>query len=401
MEDSSDDMQCRPALARAAHAVVRYCGAEGLGAAPRVRSMLADAAGQQSVRCRADLDLLVEAATTGAGVTLLKDPAAKARHVDDVVARTGRSSDDVQWAVSVWTDALDAVRGPARPAAADATSLPAGPTVLPSGGSSPQAPPTAPPPPSSPGPARPKAPPTQLTAGSPPSDGAATRRRIVTAVAVAAAIVLIFVVGAFLWLQRDGDPDGPRTSTTEATRATTGSTTSSTVAEVATVWASNTEPNALHQQLLDQQSTLFTPADTCRPVGDDDVDPLGTFPQGPDEASIECFYEGNRTIVYSLFADDATMEQFFADRLGGRDLSGGQVGEIGSVPPWKIDYRDDPDRGSGSIFGFQRTGTGARSEVGFIRQGTSIYAYSYQLGTDYPAYYEWWADIFGGPAPPR
>lgn len=395
MQDSSDDMQCRPALARAARAVVRYGGEDGLGDAPRVRSMLADAAGQQSVRCRADLDLLVEAATAGAGVVLLSD-ATRARHIDEVVARTGRSSNEVQWAVTVWTEALDALRGPDRPAATDATSLPAGPTVLPTGGS-PQVPPPAT---SSPAPARPQTPPTQLTGGSPPSDGAATRRRIVTALALAATVMLVFVIGAFLWLQRDGDPEGPGTTTTEAARTTTtGSTT--TVAEVATVWASNSAPNALHQRLLDQQSTLFTPAETCRPVGDDDVDPLGTFPQGPDEASIECFYEGNRTIVYSLFTDDAVMEQFFADRLGGRGLSGGQVGEIGSVPPWKIDYRDDPDRGSGSIFGYQRTGAGARSEVGFIRQGTSIYAYSYQLGTDYPAYYEWWADIFGGPAPPR
>ena len=63
------------------------------------------------------------------------------------------------------------------------------------------------------------------------------------------------------------------------------------------------------------------------------------------------------------------------------------------------DYADDPERGSGSIFGYQRTGAGARSEVGFIREGLATYAYSYQLGTDYEAYYEWWAEIFGGPAP--
>jgi hypothetical protein len=144
---------------------------------------------------------------------------------------------------------------------------------------------------------------------------------------------------------------------------------------------------------------MFAPADSCIPVDDGQADPLNVYPQGPDEASIECRYGDAATIVFSLFADDATMAGFFADRLASRDLAPG-TGTIGPTPPWEIDYADDPDRGTGSVFGMQRAVDGSdRSEIGFIRTGLATYAYSFAVGTDFPTFYQWWSEAFGGPAP--
>jgi len=222
----------------------------------------------------------------------------------------------------------------------------------------------------------------------------------------AALLVVAVAAGAVGFVARSATGGGSTTtsttsstSTTTSSTSTSTSTTTSTTAPARTVWADDEAPSAVHRTLLDQIPLMFVDGATCKPIGIRDLDPLGTYPQGPDEGSIECTYAGQGTVVFSLFATEAAMADFFEGRLRGREMAHG-TGRIGTTPPWEIDYTNDSERGSGSIFGFQRTGAGARSEVGWIRTGTRTYAYSYALGDDYAAYYRWWAARFGGPAPP-
>ena len=195
---------------------------------------------------------------------------------------------------------------------------------------------------------------------------------------------------------------GP-TSTVDRTTTSTSTSTSTTLTtttspQSAILWSEGAPAAGDYRTLLDQTSELFARPATCRPIRDQEVDELEIYPQGPDEASIECTYPGRAIIVFSLFSSDAAMTRFFEGRLAGRDLAHG-AGRIGSSPGWELDYSGDPSRGSGSIFGTQRSGEGARSEIGFIRNDTRTYAYSYALGDDFAAYYRWWASVFGGPAP--
>ncbi|HEU5151399.1 MAG TPA: serine/threonine-protein kinase [Iamia sp.] len=248
----------------------------------------------------------------------------------------------------------------------------------------------------------------------PPPTGARPRRRGPVVAAVVALVVVgllaAVAVGAALWLGRDNDtpadttlttvapPGSSTTDTTDTTDSTTSTTEATTTTAPETRWEAPGDPSADQQTLLDNAATMFVAAEVCRPIDDGEPDPLNVYPQGPDVASIECFYGDDATIVFSLFADDAGMEAFFADRLDSRGLARG-TGTIGPDQPWQLDYADDPDRGRGSIFGVQRdTAGGNRSEIGFIRSGLRTYAYSFSVGADFPSFYAWWSERFGGPA---
>jgi len=329
--------------------------------------MLIDAAGAGARECRDEIDVLLSVAAADGGIAAFADarPGYEAQQlrIHDLAGSLGASVPQIRWAVDVWFEAL---------------GLPV----------------AAPPPP----------PPRHVDR---PVGSNRTGRVIAVASAMVVVVVLV-MVGAALYL-RDDEPSAARgtTSTTSSSTSTSTSTsTSSTTTSSTTtsqpealVWADTTEPSALHSTILEQVPVMFEQAASCRPISDEDFDALGTYPQGPDEASIECTYPSRGTIVFSLFADDVAMRQFFEGRLPGRDLVHGQ-GRIGPSPKWQLDYSGDSLRGSGSIFGYQRLGLGARSEVGWIQSGTRIYAYSYALGTDFAAYYRWWASVFAGPAPP-
>jgi serine/threonine protein kinase len=241
--------------------------------------------------------------------------------------------------------------------------------------------------------------------GPPPPGPPPQPRRSGSKVAVIALVAVVGLVavaaGAALVLRDDGD-DTAGSTTTSTVSSTPPSTTTatSTTAAATPVWDAPGAPSAIQQTLLDNAGTMFAPADSCRPVDDGEADPLNVYPQGPDEASIECRYGDAATIVFSLFTDDDAMAGFFADRLASRDLAPG-TGAIGPTPPWAVDYADDPDRGTGSVFGTERAVDGSdRSEIGFIRTGLATYAYSFAVGVDFPTFYQWWSETFGGPAPP-
>lgn len=225
-----------------------------------------------------------------------------------------------------------------------------------------------------------------------------------------AAVVLALGAGlAYVLAQGDDDEPGSTGSTTtpstpsstaETTappRATTGTAPPPTAVEA--VWTDATPPTAPEQQLLDQLPEMFSAATSCTAINDADepYDRYDIYPTDRDVASIECAYGDQSTIVYSLFDSDRTMGEFFDGRLRGRDISAEQ-GDIGPSPPWQKNYTDDPERGTGRIYGNLRTSPQIRSEVGWIRYGTQTYAYSYRLDGDFAAYFDYWSGVFGGPA---
>ncbi len=237
-----------------------------------------------------------------------------------------------------------------------------------------------------------------------------TRRRL----AILGAFVVVAAISMAVWTIGGGRDDTGReqeTSTsrsssttapagTEASPGPASTTTTAPSIPAQTRWAGSAPPSAAHQTLLDNSEMMFVRANTCRPVDDDELDVHNVYPQGPDVASIDCEYGQGARIVFSLFASDAEMEDFFEERLEVRDLAPG-MGSIGPEPPWALRYEDDPERGTGSVYGTYRSVDGTfRSDIGFIREGLSTYAYSFAIDVDFPTFYAWWSSRFGSPAPP-
>ena len=114
----------------------------------------------------------------------------------------------------------------------------------------------------------------------------------------------------------------------------------------------------------------------------------------PEEASanLECTYPGGTMVVYSMFASDQVMREFFDARLDVRGLGSG-AGTFGPTPGWQLNYCGDPDRGTGRIFGTRSTRRNVdavRSEIGWIRDGSRTYAYAFRPTEDFTGLYAWW-----------
>jgi serine/threonine protein kinase len=277
-----------------------------------------------------------------------------------------------------------------------------------------------PPPPPGPAPAGSSPPPPEPAWVPPPPPPGPIRppggRRpsaLARVLAISAVVLALGAGLAYVLAQGDDDQSGSSdgTDTTRASsatpttptsapppRATTGTAPPATAAAEA-VWTDATPPTAPEQQLLDQLPDMFSAATRCTAINDADepYDRYDIYPTDRDVASIECAYGDQSTIVYSLFDSDQTMGEFFDGRLRGRDISTDQ-GDIGPSPPWQKNYTDDPERGTGRIYGNLRTSPQIRSEVGWIRYGTQTYAYSYRLDEDFAAYFDYWSGVFGGPA---
>src|SRR4051812_43566979 len=103
----SGDEGLRRLVAAGARQIITERGSAALGSPKALRAMLLDAAGPDSARVSAEVDLLVTAA--GAGVAALADSQVTEQSVQDLAAElvTGTvTAADARWAIDTWLGAM-------------------------------------------------------------------------------------------------------------------------------------------------------------------------------------------------------------------------------------------------------------------------------------------------------
>jgi hypothetical protein len=148
------------------------------------------------------------------------------------------------------------------------------------------------------------------------------------------------------------------------------------------------------QVLLDRIPEFFVGGGSCsRMTAPDDRDIR------PEQAAanLECRYPGGTAIVYSMFQSDEEMNRFFDARLQRRNLASDE-GSFGPVPGWQLNHCDDPDRGTGRIYGNRNTDPDVdviRAEIGWVRDGFQMYAYAFRPKDDFADLFTWWQAAYG------
>jgi tetratricopeptide (TPR) repeat protein len=234
-------------------------------------------------------------------------------------------------------------------------------------------------------------------------DGIASRARaqlqqgkwvIPLPIGLGAAVLALLGLGALgIYVVADRDGTGPTPSSTAAPTTTSAP----------PVTASTRLPALVGDKKLSRPERLlheripafFASEGTCSRMtaGDDPRDIR------PEEAmaNLQCSYSGGTTVVYSLFQSDDVMGTFFDDRLASRRLGRGQ-GRFGPVPDWQLDHCDDPDRGTGRVYGKRNTERPVdpvRAEIGWIRDGYAMYAYAFRPSNDFAGLFAWWREVYG------
>lgn len=162
-------------------------------------------------------------------------------------------------------------------------------------------------------------------------------------------------------------------------------------------WEGQEQPSEAEEEVLDAVRTWFTEEGQCADT-DTLTDGLQILAQDPPYTAVACTHPDDRTVVYYRFPSDDEAEDWFEQRLVGRDLVE-QQGTLGHDEPWHVAVESPQARGR--AFGRlteAEDGTRAdpvRSEIGWHVEGSSTFAYAFTSDEDFAGLYDWWAQQFG------